>query len=149
MRIGIIAVSAMAAIGLAGCQPKNGGAAWAPHGTGRYAGIGVDPTGMQWSKIAVSSRSQDPAAARTSDDEHVIVVVDSQTGEIRQCGNLSGYCIGLNPWSKALGSSETEPVRLTAHASSAEPARPAPGESAARPGGHGSRPVSGAAAVAP
>ncbi len=35
--------------------------------------------------------------AGLADDEQVIVVVDSDTGEIRQCGALSGYCVGLRP----------------------------------------------------
>ncbi|MEO6040308.1 MAG: hypothetical protein ABIP41_00215 [Croceibacterium sp.] len=53
----------------------------------------------------------DPAAATIADDEHVIVVVDSITGEVRQCGDHSGYCVAMKPWSG--GSS---PAMLSKHA---------------------------------
>ncbi len=48
--------------------------------------------------------------AGLADDEQVIVVVDSDTGEIRQCGALSGYCVGMRPWDH--GVSQTLPASL-------------------------------------
>ena len=88
---------------------------------GRYAGIGVYSPGVLWAKMVRTGQPADPVKARTSDDEHVIVVVDSDTGEIRQCGDLSGYCVGMNPWTRTLLQSQTLPASLTAHA--AEPAQ--------------------------
>jgi hypothetical protein len=143
MRAQILSVGLILAVaaGLSGCQPKNtsGALDWAPDRPGRYAGLGVYPTGSRWAKVAVSGQPSDPAAARTIDDEHVIVVIDSKTGEVRQCGNLSGYCIGMNPWAKPLGTERGLPVLMTSHAdaaadaASAEPKR---SELPARPRRH-------------
>lgn len=65
---------------------------------GRYLGVGTYPAGRLWPQLAGAPEPQDKAKARLADDEHVIVVVDSQTGEVRQCGDMSGYCVALNPW---------------------------------------------------
>jgi hypothetical protein len=54
-------------------------------------------------------------AARTIDDQVIIVVEDTETGEVRACGDLTGYCIGMNPWKKMLGSSQMVPINLTEH----------------------------------
>jgi hypothetical protein len=81
---------------------------------GRYLGVGVYPAGTLWQKLAVASPPKDAASAKLADDDQVIVVVDSATGEIRQCGNLSGYCIGLNPWTKT--PAQVAPAGLTIHA---------------------------------
>ena len=83
---------------------------------GRYIGIGVYAAGEIWSRMAAANPSRDEAAANLRDDDHVIVVVDSRTGEIRQCGNYSGHCIGMNPWAGALGQGQAAPVPLTKHA---------------------------------
>jgi hypothetical protein len=107
------AAGVVAACGLAGCGAHP--ARTASH-HGRYVGIGAYSAGALWSKMAVANPPRDPSAAKTADDEHVIVVVDSDTGEIRQCGDLSGYCIGMNPWAKPLSPSQGAPVALTAHA---------------------------------
>ena len=66
--------------------------------------------------MAATNRARDAAAANLGDDDHVIVVVDSRTGEIRQCGNYSGHCIGMNPWAGPLGQGQAAPVPLTKHA---------------------------------
>jgi hypothetical protein len=58
----------------------------------------------------------DPTSATTADDEHVIVVVDSQTGEIRECGDYSGVCASFNPWTRAIAGEQAAPVKLTKHA---------------------------------
>jgi hypothetical protein len=60
------------------------------------------------------STTNDATTAKIADDEHVIVVLDSHTGEVRQCGDHSGYCVATNPWTT---SQATLPVRLSKHAS--------------------------------
>jgi hypothetical protein len=55
------------------------------------------------------------ASAKLVDDQAIIVVTDSQTGEIRACGDLTGYCVGMNPWQIKLVGSQIAPVRLTTH----------------------------------
>ena len=83
---------------------------------GRYTGIGIYPTDRMWSEIAGAEKPKDKAAATTEDDQNVIVVVDGETGEIRQCGNLSGYCVGMNPWNHALSGKQAAPLGLDKHA---------------------------------
>lgn len=103
---------------------------------GRYVGIGIYPTGNLWQRMITAAPPKDanPDAARLSDDQQVIVVVDSDTGEIRQCGNFSGYCVGSNPWTKALISQQQQPVALSAHLVDLEvqaaPTKPAPAQPA-------------------
>lgn len=82
---------------------------------GRFIGIGVYSAGELWSKMSVRPPA-DAAAATLADDEHVIVVVDSQTGEVRECGDYSGVCASFNPWARAIASQQIAPVRLTKHA---------------------------------
>lgn len=86
-----------------------------PHRGGRYQGIGVYGAGRMWQHIVAQEPAGDGRAARTMDDEVVIAVVDSQTGEIRQCGNISGHCIAMNPWAVPLGRDRTLPINLDAH----------------------------------
>ena len=59
---------------------------------------------------------KDPGAAKPEDDDVLIVVVDSDTGEVRECGNYSGRCVSMNPWTKAVGPQLRMPVRVDAHA---------------------------------
>ena len=99
---------------LAGCGKPDQGAFGATH-QGRYAGVGHFAPGPMWSQVVRADAQGDPAAARTDDDEQVIIVIDSTTGELRQCGNLSGYCVGMNPWSKPLASKQTTPLHLAKH----------------------------------
>jgi hypothetical protein len=107
---------AVAALSLGGCQRKGEEADAAHHG--RYLGVGVYPAGSLWQKMVVANPSKQPASAKLLDDEQVVVVVDSNTGEIRQCGNLSGYCIALNPW--ASPAVPAAPVNLSIHADQLE-----------------------------
>ena len=107
--------SLLLATGLGACGRTADSEAYASH-QGRYLGIGVYPAGEMWSRIALPDRAADRAAAATADDEQVIVVVDSRTGEVRQCGNLTGHCIGMNPWAAALGPAQASPVRVREHA---------------------------------
>jgi hypothetical protein len=69
-----------------------------------------------WAEMPRPTAKADPAAARLEDDEHIIVVVDSHTGEVRQCGDHSGYCVAMNPWTRT-GPQTTLPVKLEKHAS--------------------------------
>lgn len=86
----------------------------APHG--RFAGVGLYAADRTWTKMRDADKPADKAMATVADDQAVIVVVDSDTGEVRQCGNLSGYCVGMNPWSHALGKPQTMPLALSEHA---------------------------------
>jgi hypothetical protein len=85
---------------LAGCDKGQSEYA-APQRHGRYVGIGVYAVGNLWSKMADEGAPSDKTKAALADDEHVIVVVDSDTGEVRECGDYSGRCVGMNPWTKA------------------------------------------------
>jgi hypothetical protein len=100
---------------LAGCQKStandNSGS-----GRGRYIGVGVYAPGRMWRQIARSGPSADAAVATIKDDEQVIVSVDSTTGELRQCGNMSGFCTTMNPWANALPSARHAPTTLVKHA---------------------------------
>jgi hypothetical protein len=87
---------------------------------GRYAGIGTFPVNPLWSRMAVEAQPRDEAAATIKDDSQIIVTVDSVTGEVRQCGDLSGHCIAMNPWTGSLRADRSAPVRVTIHASELE-----------------------------
>lgn len=83
---------------------------------GRYVGIGTySPSGL-WSRIVGTPAPEDKTIATAADDDQIIIVVDTKTGEIRQCGNMSGHCIGMNPWTKALAAEQQIPVALTERA---------------------------------
>lgn len=90
-----------------------------PGQRGRYVAVGLYTPGDLWEQIRPAEVAQtaqpaavDPQAASLDDDQQVIVVLDSRTGELRQCGNFSGRCIGFNPWAKPLGVEQTMPVKL-------------------------------------
>ena len=131
----------MAALSMSGCR-KLAPAEWLPgqeHGHARYAGIGIYGPGKPWTRMVAAQQSKDTPAAKPIDDQAIIVVVDSVTGEVRACGDLTGYCIGMNPWKTPLASSQIAPINLTQHqkpddpdltvtvapAESSAPARPA------------------------
>ena len=118
MRARTIIVILAAMAGLIGCVKHSDDASSPAHG--RYLGVGVYAPGALWQKMVVDGAPKQAASAKLLDDEQVIVVVDSQTGEVRQCGNLSGYCTGLNPWSKSLAAAQSAPVALTIHADQLE-----------------------------
>ena len=77
---------------LASCdQPQAASNDGFTHGNGRYVGIGVYPTNELWTQINLPKPDKvDPAAATLGDDKQIIVVVDTRTGEVRQCGDMSG-----------------------------------------------------------
>jgi hypothetical protein len=116
------AIALLSLMALAGCGKKADTAAEAASGIfeggpkpGRYVGVGIyAPTGA-WAKLVQAQPDQDPSNAHMADDQAVIVVVDSRTGEIRSCGDLTGYCIGMNPWRTPLVDSRKTPVSLREH----------------------------------
>jgi hypothetical protein len=115
-----LAVLALVLPALAACH-RGAGAAWPsgddPHG--RYVGVGIYSPGAAWTRLIQSGRPSSAVAARLADDQAIIVTTDSATGELRACGDLSGYCVGFNPWKAPLPASQTAPAPLTVHA--AEP----------------------------
>jgi hypothetical protein len=115
MRLFGLGLFIVAAACLSGCgrEPATGPAG---HHGGRYLGIGVYQAGALWSRMVAANRPANAPAATVADDEQVIVVVDTNSGEIRQCGNFSGHCIGMNPWANALGQGQAAPVHLNTHA---------------------------------
>ncbi len=105
-------IATLAAI-LASCHSATDSQTSPAHG--RYLGVGVFSAGELWSKMAAKAPTN-PTVATTADDEHVIVVVDSQTGELRECGDCSGICASFNPWTRPIAGEQTAPVTLTKHA---------------------------------
>jgi len=112
MRFALLGVSLMV---LAGCNQSPDVSAPGPRSPGRFAGIGVFDAGRLWGQMTGSPSASDSALAKLQDDEHVIVVMDSHTGEVRQCGDHSGYCVSMNPWAGG-GSRTFLPVKLSKHA---------------------------------
>lgn len=101
-------------IAVAGCQKAEERAqAVGGKGLARYQGVGIYRAGETWAQLARPDAASDAAAARLDDDDEVIVVIDNVTGELRQCGNLSGHCIGMNPW---VGPVRPAPATLRKHA---------------------------------
>lgn len=122
MRVLKIGVLAMLAVSLGGCSKRPWDSAAGIFGAGhsaRYVGVGIYSPGTMWTKLvqalAAKGAALAPAAAKLVDDQAVIVVVDSQTGDIRSCGDLTGYCIGMNPWKTPLPAAQATPVSLTTH----------------------------------
>jgi hypothetical protein len=89
---------------------------------GRYTAVGIYAPGQAWTKMAPDDKAADPAAAKQADDQAIIVVGDSQTGEIRACGDMTGHCIGMNPWKAPLVGGQLAPIKLTEHEGSASSA---------------------------
>lgn len=117
----IIATLALASLVLTGCGGRPVGIdPLVQHG--RYAGVGLYGPSRQWTRLVAAERSKDPQAAHRIDDQILIVVQDTATGEVRACGDLTGYCIGMNPWKTALLTSQVTPIRLTEHATDNDPA---------------------------
>jgi len=113
----------IAAVSLSACKRKDG--TWAslsgePH-QGRYLGVGVYRPEAAWARMVSAQQTDTTPAAKTAGDQVVIVVVDSGTGEVRACGDLSGYCIGMNPWNKALAKTQIAPIAMTRHAKAPPP----------------------------
>lgn len=115
-RMRIFALSILAiGCSLAGCEQQGAVSGPGIKSQGRYAGIGTYDAGRLWSQMAGIEAPTDAAVAKLEDDEHIIVVVDSHTGEVRQCGDYSGICVAMNPWA-GKGSRSATPVKLKKHA---------------------------------
>jgi hypothetical protein len=114
--VGLLAMTA--ALALAGCQKKADGFSTilGQHRDGRYVGIGLYPAGTMWEQVAQEGAKAEGPAARLKDDDQIIVVIDSVTGEVRQCGNLSGYCVAMNPFTAKLGPQRSAPIPVIKHA---------------------------------
>jgi len=115
----LLTAFALAVIGLAGCQRTE--SSIQANGHGLYTGVGIYGPGRQWTRLIATQEIKDKDAARPIDDQVVIVVQNSATGEVRACGDLTGYCIGMNPWKAQLLSSQIAPVKLTAHVAADQP----------------------------
>lgn len=79
---------------------------------GRYGGIGLYTPGTGWTRLADAAQPNQSGKGKLEDDDRIIVVVDSQTGEVRQCGSFSAYCISFNPWTQKLGAGQTPPLAM-------------------------------------
>lgn len=123
-----IVAAAIAALSLGGCQKADGVAGEALHGKGRYVGVGLYAPSRMWEQVVVAEADgkTNPAAARPADDDEIIVVLDSNTGELRQCGNFSGACIAMSPWARALATSHNAPVLVGKHAGELDERGPEP-----------------------
>jgi hypothetical protein len=120
MRRKVFAALAITALSLWGCNrpalsPDQAGR------HGRYAAVGIYGPGQQWTRLIANQKPTDPDAARPIDDQAIIVVQNSVTGEVRACGDLTGYCIGMNPWKAQLLSSQIAPVKVTEHRAPDDP----------------------------
>lgn len=111
----ILAVPALLILALLCSCGRSEGSMSQPLRHGRYAGIGVFDAGRLWSKMTVPAKAATPQTATTADDEHVVVVVDTDTGEVRECGDHSGYCTAMNPWTQAIAPQQRMPVSVTIH----------------------------------
>ena len=112
MRFSALSILAIGCL-LSGCDQQGAVSGAGPKSQGRYAGIGTYDAGRLWGQMAGIEAPSDDAAAKLEDDEHIIVVVDSHTGEVRQCGDYSGVCVAMNPWA---GQGSRNPVKLKKHA---------------------------------
>jgi hypothetical protein len=118
-----LALIALIAVGLAGCHKKAPEDAAAADNDqpgffglgshhGRYGAVGIYTPSQPWARMVTQLSQNNPGAAQLADDQAVIVVSDSQTGEVRACGDLTGYCISMNPWKAALVGGQVAPVTL-------------------------------------
>lgn len=110
----VVCAALAAATALGGCKKAADGSlefAGAQHQKGRYQGAGVYTPGDAWRQL--NDVQQSNGVPKTANDQAIIVVVDSDTGELRACGDLSGYCVGMNPWSKDLMAAQKSPVAVT------------------------------------
>ena len=81
---------------------------------GRYSAVGIYQPGESWSKMIVDQRTPGDTSPQPLDDQAIIVLADSQSGEVRACGDMTGYCVGMNPWKAALTGAQIAPIRLKA-----------------------------------
>jgi hypothetical protein len=113
LSFGLLAI-VIGAPSLGGCRQ---GAVWpnARAAHGRYVGVGIYTPTAEWRQLIGKQPSSSPGAAQRQDDQVILVTADSTTGELRACGDLSGYCVGFNPWKQPLIATQTSPVPVAAH----------------------------------
>lgn len=99
---------------VAACHPQLAASDVNSDAHGRYQGIGIAQPGARWSKIKDAPKSPSDAAATLRDDDYVVFVTDSRTGEVRECGDRSGFCTSILPWGHDV---PRPPIALTEHAS--------------------------------
>ena len=121
MQSRLVAVAAWLGLALGGCNPIAVTSEDQANHHGRYSGVGIYGPSRQWTKLVATQQAKDPQVAQPIDDQVIIVVQDTATGEVRACGDLTGYCIGMNPWKTALVSSQIAPLKLTEHRKPDEP----------------------------
>lgn len=114
---------------LAAPDPKAGFAALGQKG--RYVGVGVYSPGEAWTQLkpplpASEAPPPNPRPAGLEDDDVVIVVTDTATGELRQCGNLSGHCVSLRPWAQRAESVAPAPLNAPIPKAASQPAGRSP-----------------------
>jgi len=109
------ALLTLAALQVSACKKHLDFDSDGPASHGRFVGVGIYTPGAPWSQMTRAQQPADASAAQLSDDQAIIVVTDSSTGEVRACGDLSGYCVAMNPWRGALANEQLSPVRLAAH----------------------------------
>jgi hypothetical protein len=115
MRQPLSVVTGLALAGLClTCCNRPGERTGATSHQGRYEGLGIYTVGQMWTHIAGVAPT-DAKTANLKDDENIIVVVDTNTGEVRQCGNISGYCVAMNPWSRPLTAEQLLPSKVDKH----------------------------------
>jgi hypothetical protein len=88
---------------------------------GRYTSVGTYTPSNAWRRLALGAKTSSPNAATPDDDQAIIVVQDSRTGEIRACGDLTARCIGFNPWRKTVQDVDQKPLILTPSSPAAPP----------------------------
>jgi hypothetical protein len=108
--------AACAAMALCACsRPDEPAGLAGAHGAARYVGLGHYAAGRLWPELKRSGEPAEESAANLRDDDEILVVVDTHTGEVRQCGNLSGYCLAMNPWRGAPQGVQAAPAALLKH----------------------------------
>jgi hypothetical protein len=119
MRNAIVGLAAFCALGACN-QREASGAPPPPHG--RYIGVGTYSANRLWAHLQGAPQPPDKAKATLADDQQIIVVVDSVTGEVRECGDMSGYCVTMNPWRTP---AQAAPAALARHAAELDAERAA------------------------
>ena len=114
-RLWITGLIALAGLGACKKPAEVAGRSGTQDSHGRYEGLGLYSPSQQWTRIVASQQAKDTPAAKPIDDQVLIVVEDSVTGEVRACGDLTGFCIGMNPWKTALTAGQIAPINLTQH----------------------------------
>ncbi len=115
MRLTVLSAVTAGLLLLTACHRTEDQAGRAHGHFGRYASVGLYAPDKQWTRLVAAEQAKDPQAAQPIDDQIIFVTQDSATGEIRACGDLTGYCIGMNPWRAPLPAAQMVPIRLTAH----------------------------------